>query len=120
MQGRRKLANSHKLQFLPLTQSITIMPGWWQEDQGYFHLPYVTNSHVLQIERNKALHCIWCNKVTLLPPSSPDEAIRNEHFSLTAAAATSFDQNYSVFLVTVNLKEEVFLGGRIDMHHALG
>jgi len=53
-----------------------------------------------------------------LPPSIPDEAIRIEHFSLTAAAA-SFDQNCSVFLVTVNLKEEVLLGDGIDMHHPL-
>lgn len=54
-----------------------------------------------------------------LPPSIPDEAIRNERFSLTAAAAASFDQNCSVFLVTVNLKEEVFLGDGIDMNYPL-
>lgn len=116
---RRKLVNSrHKLQLLLWTQPITIMLGRWREEQDYFHLLNVTNSSVLQIKWNKALHCIWCNKVILLPPSSPDEAIRNEHFSLTAAAAAaSFDQNCSVFLVTVNLKEEVFLGDGIDMHH---
>lgn len=116
---RRKLVNSHhKLQLLLWTQPITIMAGWWQEEQDYFHFLYVTNSSVLQIKWNKALHCIWCNKIILLLPSSPDEAIRNEHFSLTAAAA-SFDQNCSVFLVTVNPKEEVFLGDRIDVHHPL-
>lgn len=52
---RSELVNSHKLQLLPLTQSITITPGWWREEQGYFHLPYVTNSSVLQIKWNKAL-----------------------------------------------------------------
>lgn len=115
---RRKLVNSHhKPQLLLWTQPITIMPGWWREEQDYFRLLYVTNSSVLQIKWNKVLHCIWCNKVILLPPSSPDEAIRNEHFSLTAAA--SFDQNCSVFLVTVNLKEEVFLGDGTDMYHPL-
>lgn len=63
------------------------MPGWWLQEQDYFHFLYVTNSSVLQTKGNKAFHCIWCNKITILPTSSPDEAIRNEHFSLTAAAA---------------------------------
>lgn len=58
------------------------------------------------------LQCIW-KLCSHLPPtfaSKPDEAIKNEQFSLEAVAADPFDQNYSALVATINLKREVFLG----------
>lgn len=83
----------HKLQLLPWVKPITSMHGWQCEKQrlfDYFHLFHVTNSSAFQIKWNKVFQCIWCNKVMLLPPFRPDEAIRKQHFFLCSCYCCFF------------------------------